>query len=108
MSRRWLTITLIRIHQHAEQGRVRFTLKALQELEQLDLGLDEEDGVHIVADLSAGDFAERARSSLTGEWMYVFKPIVAETVLYIKLIVRADCVIISFHEDQDQTNEDND
>jgi hypothetical protein len=44
----------------------------------------------------------------TREWIYVFKPTVAETVGYIQLIVRADCVIISFHEDRDQTDEDND
>lgn len=108
MPQRWLTTTLIRIHQHAAQGSVRFTLKALQELDELGLGLDEDDGLDIVANLSARDFSERVLSSLTNEWMYVFKPMVAETVIYIKLIVRVDCVIISFHEDRDQTDEDND
>lgn len=35
-------------------------------------------------------------------WMYVFKPRVAETVLYLKLILRADCVVVSFHEEGDR------
>jgi len=32
--------------------------------------------------------------------MYVFKPVLAETALYVKLILRKDCVLISFHEDE--------
>jgi hypothetical protein len=31
--------------------------------------------------------------------MYVFKPRVAGTSLYVKLILRSDCVIVSFHEE---------
>ena len=38
-------------------------------------------------------------SSTTGEWMYVFKPVVEGSVLYIKLILRNECVVVSFHED---------
>jgi hypothetical protein len=39
--------------------------------------------------------------------MYLFKPTVAETVLYIKVVVRADCTVVSFHEDESQNDEDN-
>jgi len=37
--------------------------------------------------------------------MYVFRPTVAQTVVYLKLIVRTDCVVVSFHEDEDQNHE---
>ncbi len=33
--------------------------------------------------------------------MYVFKPQIDETVIYIKLVLRGECVMISFHEDDD-------
>jgi len=35
------------------------------------------------------------------EWLYVFKPRVAGIALYVKLIVRIECVVISFHEDEE-------
>ena len=36
----------------------------------------------------------------------MFKPEVAGTVVYLKLIVRADCVVISFHDDEGDGDED--
>ena len=39
------------------------------------------------------------QSAISGEWMYVFKPTVTGTRLYVKLILRGDCIIISFHEE---------
>ncbi len=70
-----------RIHELAAQRKVRFTMKALRELAALDLGLDEEDACHVLANLAASDFVERLVSKKpgdkkTGEWMYVFKPAV--------------------------------
>jgi hypothetical protein len=45
-------------------------------------------------------------SESTDEWMYVFKPEVAGTVVYVKVILRAgECRVISFHE---QGEEDDD
>jgi hypothetical protein len=32
--------------------------------------------------------------------MYLFKPQLAGTVCYVKVILRNDCVVISFHEDE--------
>jgi hypothetical protein len=32
--------------------------------------------------------------------MYVFKPSLAGMVLYVKLILRSDCIVVSFHEDE--------
>ena len=50
--------------------------------------------------MSAGDSAGRLVSETTGEWMYVFKPTVGGQVLYVKIVLRADCVVVSFHEDE--------
>ncbi len=48
----------------------------------------------------------RLRSSSTDEWMYVFKPPAAADVIYVKLILRHDCIVVSFHEDEGGRNED--
>jgi hypothetical protein len=32
--------------------------------------------------------------------MYLFKPSLAETVLYVKLVLRNDCIVVSFHADE--------
>lgn len=34
------------------------------------------------------------------EWLYVFKVDVHGLTLYIKVAIRENCVVISFHEDQ--------
>jgi len=39
--------------------------------------------------------------------MYVFKPKVAGSVLYVKVILRTNCILISFHEDEDGPHEEN-
>ena len=96
---RWLKGVLTRIHGLAEARKVRFTHKALQEMATLSLGLDEDDCCEVLQRLSAADFADRIESEITGEWMYVFKPKVAGTDLYVKLILRSNCIIVSFHEE---------
>jgi hypothetical protein len=87
-----------RIRALGASGRVRLTMKARTELAGLDIGLDRLDAYDIVANLSTGDFASRFTSKATGEIMYVFKPIVAGMVLYVKIVLRDECVVISFHE----------
>ncbi len=47
--------------------------------------------------------AERIRPAgyaleLTGEWLYIFKPLVSSTALYIRGLLRGICLIVSFHE----------
>jgi len=96
----WLPRTLSHIHELAVRREVRFTLKALRELAALGLGLDPIDACDVLARLNREDSAGRVRSELTGEWLYVFKPRVASTVLYVKLILRGGCLIVSFHEDE--------
>lgn len=103
---RWLPRLLRRIHELAGRGRVRLTLKATRELAALGAGLDVQDACDVLAALSAVDFAERFESEHTGEWMYVFKPSVAGTLVYLKLILRADCVVVSFHDDEGEADEE--
>src|SRR5438128_7768177 len=107
MSRRWLRAVLARIRELAAQRKVRFTLKALRELAGLGIGLDQEDACDVLANLATRDFVERLGSRMTGEWMYVFQPTVGEVILYVKVILRSDCVVISFHEEEDQSDDDN-
>ena len=103
---RWLPRLLRRIHELAGRGRVRLTLKAARELTGLGAGLDVQDACDVLATLTARDFSERFESEHTGEWMYVFNPSVAGTMVYLKLVLRAECVVISFHEDQGEDDEE--
>lgn len=83
------------------------TLKARQELAELGFGLDEEDVCEILEGLTERDSAGRLLSATTKEWMYVFKPQVGATSIYIKVILRSDCVVISFHEDSNDAQKAN-
>lgn len=95
---RWLPMVLKRIHDLAAAGAVRLTYKA--EREALLLGLSPEDVLGVIAGLCTGDSGGRVASETTGEWMYVFKSDVGGQVLYVKLVLRKDCVVVSFHEDE--------
>ena len=90
----------------AVQLKVRFTLKAFQELASLGMGLDEEDACDVLANLTRSDLVGRLVSEQTGEWMYVFKPSVAGVVVYVKVVVRAGCVVISFHEEEESDEDE--
>jgi hypothetical protein len=81
-------------------------LKAFQELARLSMDLDEEDACEILATLRPSDLARRVVSTRTGEWMYVFTPTIGGTVVYIKVVVRNDCVVISFHEDENNDEDE--
>jgi len=102
--RRWLPKILKRIRERAAAREVMFTLKALRELANLDPGLDAEDACEILVNLTAEDSAGRIESATTGEWMYLFKPQLGGTVLYVKVILRGKCVVISFHEDEETSS----
>jgi hypothetical protein len=103
---RWLSSILTRVHELAEASKLRLTAKAFDELSSLAFGLDPDDVRDVLLALTADDSAGRLRSAITDEWMYVWKPEVFETVLYIKLIVRGDCVIVSFHVDEGGRHEE--
>lgn len=85
----------------AADRKVRFTLKAFRELARLGMGLDEEDACDVLANLTLTDLVGRLFSEKTGEWMYVFKPSIGGIVVYVKVVLRADCVVISFHEEEE-------
>ncbi len=97
---RWLPKVLTRVRELAAARKVVFTLKARRELASLGIGLDEEDACDVLAKLAVEDSAGRLESAWTGEWMYLFKPQLAGVVLYLKLILRNDCLVASFHEDE--------
>ena len=70
--------------------------KAIQEA--ASLGLSPEDIRDVLRGPSAKDPAGRLASERTREWMHVFKPEVGGQFLYIKLVLRESCVVVSFHE----------
>lgn len=94
----WISKVLERIHKLANKGHVRLTVKAIAEIRGLGLGVS--DVVDILTALSLADSAGRLRSLASSEWLYVFKPTVAATVLYVKVVLRGDCVVVSFHKDE--------
>lgn len=95
---------LTRVHQLASGRKVRLTAKADREIAAL--GLDPEDVREVLAGLTAADSAGRLRSQTTGEWLHVFKPRVGEFAIYLKLIIRSDCLVVSFHEDEGDDHEE--
>ncbi len=77
---------------------MRFTWKAYDEMDEL--GVDEPDALEVLGDLSMGDFVERLRFEQEPfDWLYVFKPVLADLQIYVKVAVRQSCIVISFHED---------
>lgn len=105
---RWLPRALTRIRELAAARRARFTLKARRELASLGAGLDEQDACDTLAKLTAEDSAGRLLSEATGEWMFLFKPMLATARLYVKVILRGDCIVVSFHEDEGEGHEEED
>ncbi len=95
---RWLPKVLKRIRVLAAAGKVRLTYKA--EREALLSGLSPEDVRDVIAGLDAQGSAGRLASEPTGEWMYLFRPDVGGQILYVKLVLRQDCVVVSFHENE--------
>ena len=99
-----LANVLRRVRALAAEENVRFTLKAVRELAAL--GLDVTDACESLEGLRAADFVKRLVSEATGEWMYVFKPKVGGILVYVKLILRRGCVVVSFHEDEGGDDEE--
>ncbi len=54
----------------------------------------------MIVHLGARDSVGRLASETTGEWIYVFKPVVGGQIIYVKVVLREDCVVVSFHEDE--------
>ncbi|MBK6691773.1 MAG: type II toxin-antitoxin system MqsR family toxin [Myxococcales bacterium] len=105
---RWLPRVLTRVRELATARKVLFTLKARRELVGLGFGLDEEDACDVLEKLADEDSAGRLESETTGEWMYLFKPSLAGVVVYVKIMLRNDCIVVSFHEDEGVGHEEED
>jgi hypothetical protein len=101
---RWATRVLAEIRRLVARRTVRFTFKATEEL--AELALDEDDALQILAGLSVDDLLGRIESERAPEWLYVFKPEVAGSQLYVKVVVRSECVIVSFHSDEGDDDEE--
>jgi hypothetical protein len=101
---RGLAKILRRVRALAAKQEVRFTLKALRELAAM--GLDATDACEAIEGLKTADFIKELVSDATGEGMYLFKPQVGGTPVYLKLILRDGCVVVSFHEDEDGSDEE--
>lgn len=101
---RWSTRVVDQIRRHVAKGRVRFTQKALREL--LELDLDPLDAQERLGTLTAALLEERRRSTETGEFLYVFKTVVEGAIIYVKVVIREACIVVSFHEDRDSDEED--
>lgn len=101
----WTPRILRRIRKLAVAGNVRFTHKALYELAVLEVGIDQDDVLLLLQHLEPSDCSGRLRSSITNEWLYVFKPKVAATVLYLKVAIRQNCIVVSVHEDEENGND---
>ena len=97
---RWLPVVVKRIRRLARERKVLVTHKALRELAALDLGLDVDDACDVLAKLTQSDFAGRLVSQVTKEWLYIFRPGVAGITVYLKLVLRRSCVVVSFHEEE--------
>lgn len=102
----WRPRVLTRVHALAAQGKVRFTLKALTEMAALSVGLDESDGCDALRRLSAKELVGRMRSAQTREWMYVFRARIAGTLVYLKIILRDNCVVVSFHAEAEDDDDE--
>ena len=101
---RWLAKVLSRVHELAATSRVRLTYKAARETAAL--GQSPEDVREVLLGLTGDDSVGRTASTTTGEWLYVFKPEIGEQTIYVKLILRLDCIVVSFHEDEADGDED--
>ena len=66
----------------------------------MELGLDETDVCDFLADIRQSDFRERMISTVTGEFLYVFVSSIEDIDIYSKILIRENCVVISFHEDE--------
>ncbi|MBZ0271016.1 type II toxin-antitoxin system MqsR family toxin [bacterium] len=95
----WLPRILRRIRKDASENRIRLTNKARLEAEH-GFGLKHIDICDVLKKMTFRDFAERIESIDGNEWLYVFVTDVAGIRAYIKIVLRENCVVVSFHEDK--------
>lgn len=96
---RYARTALRRIKELAARRAIRITLKAFNEMAALEPAADIDDVVETLERLELDDWAGRLTSRFTGEPMYVFKPFTPFGLLYLKVVIRTDCIVVSFHEE---------
>lgn len=70
-----------------------------------ELGLHLSDAVELLTSLRARQSRGRVWSSATNEWLLIFEIAAAGVPLYLKIILRACCVVVSLHEDEPPEDE---
>lgn len=58
-----------------------------------------DDVMETLEQLGPEDWVGRLTSHSTGEALYVFKPMTLFGLLYVKVVIRNNCVVVSFHEE---------
>ena len=103
---RWVPRVLTRLRVLAAAGRLRFTATARAEASEL--GLSHEDVGLLLRQFTPSDRPTRLRSLSSHDWLYAFRPALPGLRLYLKVAIRADCVVISCHEDRPEAAEEAD
>lgn len=102
---RWLNRIVRRVRRLARTDAARFTLKAKDEIAALGPPFDPDACLEILTGLEPRDFSERLWSERSCEWLFVFQVWAHGVPLYIKLALRGQCLVISFHaEDTDHAD----
>lgn len=81
---------------------MRLTLKALEEMAALAPPADVDDVVEVLSAIVPADWVSRLVSNVTGEAMHVFTPMTPFGLLYVKILIREDCIVVSFHEETEE------
>ena len=84
------------------ERRVRWTEKARRELLLFLPELSYRDAEEFISGLEREDFHRKLRSEGPGDVLWVFTPEVHGEELGVKLVLRNDCVVVSFHRDDDE------
>ncbi len=100
MTLRKLRVALRRIHLLASRRAVQMTLKAQEEMSALTPAADIDDVLDVLLALGEEDWSGRITSVATGEDMFVFHPWTSHGLLYVKVLLRRTCVVVSFHEEE--------
>lgn len=102
----WKAKALTTLRKHLEQNTIQFTEKARSELAALDLY--ELDAVEMMAEFTSSELVDRIQSTSSGEPLYVFKPRLGNSRLYVKMAFRSYCDVISFHPDSGEEIDEHD
>lgn len=70
------------------------------------MGLTEPAAFEIVQSLTARNLVARITSETSGEELHVFKTLFDDLLVYIKIAFRAECIVISIHEDNGESGDE--